>query len=482
MTTTQPSRTLALASVTPYLWIGAVLLYATSFAFPQTDDFCTFGRLFKISGGNPFAEAAYLYHHWTGRYSSSFLVAAVGWLTSVVPLPMQWVYAASLAALVSVYAWSCLALSRTASRDGSVNLPLAALMASATLVLMPSKLEGMLWVTGASVYSAGIACFFFLMRSIALDRFIDRDIERHTYSWRSLALIVAAVGFNEFLALAVGGYLALRIVLFARTQAYLKQNIAYFSIYLASMAISILAPGNFERDASIATARHGVQAAMTMSWHSFTIFLDMHILPHKALLAMLCSGAFAAGWLTGRARPSASVAPSRFLSVPMALIASFPMHLLVYSYLSGEETPGRIINQAYMMALAGTCLLLAWVGTRVTLRSLRMQGAAPAFGVVLSAGLWLLSSPQFTQVSMVTRDFGPIWRSEQIKRDQELVNSARLQLPARVESFSPEGSTPPLFQGADAGPDTANWINQCISQFYQVPSLEVIVPPHTTAR
>lgn len=453
----------------PFAWIVLVFLLAATYAFPQTDDFCTFGRLFQTSGGNPFAETWYLYQHWTGRYASSFAIAAVGWLSSVVPAPLQAVYAASLVAMILAFVASCVALSRLVPRGAAPNLPFAALLACAGLVLMPSKLEGLFWVTGAAVYFIGSALLFWLMQRLGP----DRDPAREGLPWLEAALVIACVGMNEFLALALGAFLVLRMALFARTRAYARDNAILFGTFAAALAFSVFAPGNFARDAGIAATRHDLGLTIDLAHRSLYFFGAAFVGPNALLLLLVLAAAFVAGWVAAPERWRAPGHAARFLPAPLVLLASFPMHLVVYSFLSGEETPGRILNQALLLMLAGALLLSAWAGGWLATRKPAPRPRA-AHVLMLLAGIGLLASPQFRQLSTTVRDFGQTWRTQQVDRHQRLVAAARgAPQPVAVPAFTSEGASPPLFQGADIGTDPAGWVNQCVASFYGVPAVQL---------
>lgn len=453
----------------PYFWILLVFLLAATYAFPQTDDFCTFGRLFQGSGGNPFAESWYLYQHWTGRYASSFVIAAVGWLSSVVPAPLQWVYAGSLVAMMLAFAASCVALSRLVARGKGFNLSFAALLACSGLVLMPSKLEGLFWLTGAAVYFIGTALLFLLMQRLGT----DREASRGRLPWVDVALVIACVGINEFLALALGAFLALRIAVFARARAYARENAILVATFAAALAFSVFAPGNFARDAGIVTTRHDIGLTIDLAMRSMQFFAAAFLRPNALLMALALAAAFLAGWAAAPERWRTPGHAARFLPAPLVLLASFPMHLFVYSFLSGEETPGRIVNQALVLLVAGALLLSAWAGGWLATRK-RLADPRAAHVVFLLAGIWLLSSPQFRQVSTTARDFGQTWRTQQSERHQRLVAIARsAPQVVSVPAFSSEGASPPLFQGSDVGPDPSYWINQCVASFYGVPAVQL---------
>ena len=462
-----PSFFLRIAAFAPYALICVAVITATFYAFPQTDDYCTFGRLALHSGGNPLLETWYLYNSWTGRYSSSLVVALVGWLTSVSPAPLHVVYSACLAMLVATFALACMAVSRLVGDSRNLNLALAALIFASSLVLMPSKLEEYLWLTGAAVYFAGISVLLFTAKALA-----DRQASvapGPRYDWPLLCLIIACVGFNEFLAIALGGYLILVTAVRAARRESVRPNLQYFVAFTIAFLVTVLAPGNFARDAGIASTRHDVVQATRLAMESLSVFKSSLIDSNAILLTALMLASACAGWL---AASTSAERAYRFLPLPVTLILSFPMHLWTFSFLTGEATPGRVINQAFVLALVGVMMLLAWL-TQRALHGRRPLTQATALGVVMLAGLALISSAPFKQLTKSTREFAPAWRYQQLQRQALLVSASRNGVPAVVNPIVHGDSQPPIFQGGDVTEDPGNWINRCVADYYAVQSVRL---------
>lgn len=468
----RPSAPIRLLATAPYLLAILVVLYAVRYGFPQTDDFCTLGRLVHQHDANPLLETWHLYQHWTGRYSSSFLVAFVGWLSTVLPFPLHAVYATALALLLGVFAFSTWRTSAWASAEAQGSIVLAALLTAVPLVLMPSKLESLYWLTGNAVYFAGIASLLLTATSTLSDEYVDgAGNSVPTYSWATLAGIVLTVGFNEFLAIALGGFLVLRAIMAAPARSHLKQHVAYLAVFALAFAASVLAPGNFARDAGLATQRHDVGHALELTLRSWNVFLQMHVTPNKGLIAAVLLTALAAGWILGERLATARI--RRFFPLPLALVGSFPLHFFVYSFLSGEETPGRIVNQAYPLALVGGLLVLAWGSARLRRRSTRTLPALLPWIILFCCGLVLIGSAQFRSVAVESHQFGPIWEAEQKARERALILAARRSEAASVTPFTPQRAPTPMFQGADISADPTNWVNQCVASYYGVPTVVV---------
>src|SRR4249919_2979696 len=291
-----PALSLRIASFAPYVLICLAVVTATFYAFPQTDDYCTFGRLFSHSGGNPLLETWYLYKNWSGRYSSSLIVALGGWLSSVTPFPLHVVYSVCLAILVAMFALGCAAVSRVTSASRRRNPALALIIFSSTMVLMPSKLEEYLWLSGAAVYFAGISVLLYTLKLLT-DRQASSEAPAQQYDWPLLCLIVICVGFNELLALALGGYLVLATAIGALHGDRVKRNIKYFLAFGAAFLVTVLAPGNFARDAGIAVNRHDVLQAATLALSSLSLFKDALLETNAILLCVLLIAAACTGWL-----------------------------------------------------------------------------------------------------------------------------------------------------------------------------------------
>lgn len=467
---TPPSRAAWRAfALLPYMCIGAIFLLAATYAFPQTDDFCQFGRLNLLSGDNPFVEAWYMYTHWAGRYTANFAVPLVGWLTGILPIPTQWVYAAALMLFIIAFLWSCLRLTRVAAEFRASNAILAWLLFGASLALMPSKLEGVLWVTGVAVYSIGLALLACLFDAIDRDDANPMPTAGRA-SPLSLALIVLATGTNEFVGLILGGYLMLRLATrFRWRPVYPRQELMYWCTYAASLAVSIFAPGNFTRDATISVQRHDMDGALRLATDSFTAFANAHLAPQAFLLIALMVAACAAGWV--RRLPPAHW--RRVLPVAASLVAGFPLHLFVYSFLTGEAAPGRVINQAYALSILGAGLAAGWTGAYLASRK-PLLARRPALAIIGLAGLVLITASPMRNFTQSVRTYAPTWKAEQLARENRLNSYAgNRNYSVGLSKFTREPTNPPAFHGADAGDDPSYWVNRCMADYYRLGAIEV---------
>lgn len=458
----ESSRALRWVALLPYLWVVAVVAVAITHAFPQTDDFCTFGRLFRSSGGNPFAETWSLYLHWTGRYSASFAVAVTGWLAGISPLPFQWTYAGVLLAFLVLFLLACMQASRMLAARGAVNLPLAMILCAAVLALMPSKLEGATWLTGAAVY----------MLSVSFALLAFRAVEQSTASGRtgdlllSSSLLAVTVGFNELVALVVGAWLVVRLPSQRHDRGRMNRSLLHLGVFAIFFGASVLAPGNFVRDATMATPRHDLAQAFALARESYQLIVSELIQPNAWALALLFAAAAAAGAIVYRGDT-----PRRardFVPLAVALLVALPLHLVVYSFLTGERIPARVLNQALALALVGTLLAASWLGGRWSAR-LRAAGDRRLLWIVLVAGVVLVAGAPFRYLATTTRDFGPIWQAHQEARHQALI-AARVQgisHPA-LKPLPSERVSTPVLSGADITADPENWINRCVADFYGV--------------
>lgn len=157
-------------------------------------------------------------------------------------------------------------------------------------------------------------------------------------------------------------------------------------------------------------------------------------------------------------------------SVPFLLIlfAAFPMHFWVYSFLTGEATPGRIVNQAFVLALAAACTMLAMLGRNIS-ATWSVRSAAVIRALLLAAaGILMLGGTEFTTYDHTLRTFAPGWRAEQLARHDGLHAIEGSHQTAYVRPFTNNDSTPPTFMGADVTPDPKNWINRCVADYYQL--------------
>ncbi|MBP3983141.1 hypothetical protein J5837_01785 [Pseudoxanthomonas helianthi] len=459
----RPSWQLSLA-LFPFLIAAILALVAPFYTFLQTDDFCTFARVIHREHGNPFADAAYMYQNWSGRYSAMFTVSLVATISLFVPVGLA--YSLSLACFLILFALACLAISPLIDTNRRVSVPFAAILFASTLIAMPSKLEQYLWLTGAAVYFIGTSLLFVLILVMSAPR-ADRTraIPREVLIGALIALIT---GFNEFLAIVTGAcvlWFGFRDIRAEKKNWH--QAILRLTIFAAAFATTILAPGNFARDSTSVTARHEIGNATALAIKSLWQFA--HGMSEQQTLPI-----FAA--LVGSAAVGAMVARGRskirdWAPVALILLCSLPMHLWVYSFLTGEAAPGRVLNQAFMHVTAAGCLVAAAIGSRLSALSEHnpTSWAAALLGL---AGIFLIASPSFRSFARVAHEFAPRWHAQQLERHRGFGSLPRpISQPAYVRPYSLGDSSPPVFAGADVTSSPENWINRCVADYYEANSV-----------
>jgi len=441
-----------------------VISAATFFPFLQTDDFCTFGRVIGRHGGNPFAELASVYGSWTGRYSSSFLLALAASLGAIIPVPV--VYPAVLASFLLLFGVACWAVSRLPAKNGHGNLPLALVAFTSTLLLMPSKLEQYLWLTGAAVYFVGASLVLLLVHRLAAS---DEPGPHPRREVTLMLIVVLATGFNEFLALVVGACLAwaaLRNVTGPERHLW-KVHVLRLVVFAVALGSTVLAPGNFARDAGSAVARQDLASATAMMFQSLAGFAGA-LARESAWLWLATLGA---ALFAGMVGSSAGPRPARvWLPYALILLAAFPMHLWVYSFLTGEPTPGRVINQALTLAHVAVCLLVAWAGMLTRLKSQPVTSPRRAAVGLAVAAVLVVASPSTRGFLTTLSQFAYTWHVQQLERHHGL-SAVSADDPVYLRPFAQGDSSPPMFAGSDISANPDYWVNQCVSDYYGVDSV-----------
>lgn len=455
----------------PFFLVVAVFLYATLFTFAQTDDFCTFGRLIWRQDANPFQETWNLYLTWTGRYSSTFVVTLGGWLIAIVPLAEHWLYSAFVAALLLALAVALHAAQHIVGVGGRGRWLPGLILFAFVLVLTPSKLEGLLWMTGAAVYTLGIGAL--LWQALEMQRDLRVTQAGLGVSWRSLAAIFVVTGFNELLALSAGGMIVLVAIAY-RQRRYWPQHLAYLAVFVTALLITTLAPGNFARDSLSAAVRHDVPMALRLAWESLDLFWTTRLSVAGWLVLYLAGASVAAGLWLGRTQGVVAASLRRLWPLWVVLVSALPLHAVVYSFLTGEAMPGRIVNQAYLMGLVGIGLMSTWIGLRLSAGAGRR---VPAALVMLALGLVLVTSAPFRSFVLVLKEDAPGWRSEQLARAELLQQARRLKQPrVSLPAFSDRPGLVSVLQGADISADPTYWVNTCLAGYARVPEIVVQAP------
>lgn len=449
-------------ALAPFAAMALVLLAATAFTFPQTDDFCTFGRVLIRYGGNPLPDLANTYGEWTGRYTSTLLIGLVGASSGLVPVPIS--YPLALGGFVLLFLVACRQIARLPSARNSSNLPLALAIFCGVLVVMPSKLEQFFWLTGAVVYFVAPACLLLLIHAIGANGEARRESTGRE-AWIAV-LIVAITGFNELIALVLGACLAWSCIdsLFLRRATW--RHAARLLLFTAAFALTTLAPGNFLRDAGSQLPRHDVLDAIGLAHASLAGFESTYGVALPALLAVLAAVAAGAGWPRGESRPARA-----WLSYPAILVLSLPAQLWVYSFLTGEPSPGRILNQGITLAIVGACVAAAYAGQRLASRLPATSSRRLHLAGLAVAGLGLAMTPNFGNLAEAAIVFGPSWHAQQLQRHAGLTGITTTTLPVYVKPFEGPDGDPPVYRGGDVGADPKHWINRCVADYYQIPAI-----------
>jgi len=251
------------------------------------------------------------------------------------------------------------------------------------------------------------------------------------------------------------------MMFFSKRGVYLRQNLIYGFVYTTSFLVSVCAPGNFVRDKTSHLPRHEFGEAARLALGSLSQFMHGVVVPNNLVLFVMLVGTAAFTWAM---KPGRFITFERMAPVALTLLSAVPMHLFVYSFLTGEEAPGRTINQCYVMALVGGCILAAWVGAFAGNKMGKRTYVRTACVMLCATGVMFIASAPFRQVVNIIRDFGPIWSAEQLERANTL--QAGRGNAVVLAPFTAEGDTPPLLQGTDISKDPSYWVNSCMSGYY----------------
>lgn len=455
-------RLLSIAPLLPWVAVTAFVLAATIFAFLQTDDFCTFGRVTVRFDGNPLADVANLYRYWTGRYSASLLVALIASLSLL--MPIAFAYSSALALLVLLFGWACVETSRMLDTTAGRANPAWALVAfCSTLVMMPSKLEQYLWLTGAAVYFAGASLMLVLVRLLATPQTPTRPRRE---AW-ICTLVILITGFNEFLALTAGAALTISMLQDRAWREKWRPHLVRLSVFALAFSATVFAPGNFARDAASTVVRHQIGPATHQAAMNLSQFLSSFFDANLGIFLYGAAGAVAAGLLGAK-----NGARTRNLwPWALFLLAIFPAHLWLFAFLTGEATPARVINQSFTLASIVAWFAFAAAGQAVAARLPPRRKALAASVLLGLAGVGLLTSSPFAAFAKTVYRYAPLWQAQQLERHAGLTALSGSREPVYVRPFAQGDISPPVFRGSDVGSDPADWINRCVADYYQVDSI-----------
>src|SRR3546814_9261638 len=112
-------------------------------------------------------------------------------------------------------------------------------------------------------------------------------------------------------------------------------------------------------DSAAALPRHQVLEAVGMALNSSVDFARALLSENGLAWAASLIAALVAAFLTG---PTSRRIHRNWFPYVVILVGAFPMHLWLYSFLTGEPVPGRILNQAFMLFHIAACLLFGALG------------------------------------------------------------------------------------------------------------------------
>ncbi|MYN15034.1 hypothetical protein GSY71_18005 [Pusillimonas sp. TS35] len=469
----KPHKSFIYAS--PFVYIVGIFLYASVYAFPQTDDFCTFGRLFS-SNGNPLSESYFLYKHWTGRYSSSFFISLPAWISSISPLHVQYIYKIFVLAYLAAIPISIYFFLRTIGVDLLFSRLASLMVSSIIFLIIPSKIELLYWLTGSAVYLVPIAFFFVL--AAALENQLAKPI---VYYNLAIFAIIILVGMNELIAISAGILIiAHAITNFTRIKTDRQKYLILFTIFILALAVTVFAPGNFARDAkdsSLAVSnKHNIQAALVMGMSSLKNLWNYNF---KDYAGVLLYGSFAMGSVGVLLAIRGISIKWRAVTPLMATaLISIPIQFFIYSFLSGDIAPSRILNQSTALLWAPTMIFISVLFNNTAISRLRARNLPHlrncCYGVLIIMGILVVSQPAFSTLNGKIRSFAGVWAQEHALREDMIrssLSSGKRDL--RVTHFSKEPGWPPIFQGADITNDPKNWINQCVANYYKIERIQL---------
>ena len=347
-----------------------------------------------------FEEARIAYNTWQGSFSAIFLMAlqpAVfgdGFYSIT-----AWIMLLSLIGGVILF---CVALfSRLFGASKSLSFCTAALVCIFSTQLLPSPVQGIFWYNGSVYYT-----LFFAVSLAALALGIRLLLNGGV--WRELLLVILMLfigGGNYVTALstAIIGVCAL-ILLTIRHDRRALRFIAPLIVLLASLVISVAAPGNAVRQSNYSSTP-GVIEAILMSFKYGVIYslewLSLPVLGMLALMAVLF-------------RRSAGM--SRFRFKYPALVSLWSYCLLSAMFCppvyamgdTGDQRLHNIIYFAYLLLL--TINLFYWSGWLAQHRGRVPDGSgasllaasSAAFTLALCCVAAMFAGQSFTSVSALS--------------------------------------------------------------------------------
>ena len=229
-----------------------LLLFAglSFFARPAADDFCLAAKVRELGF---FQAVSFWYFNWAGRYTSNFTLSIFGALGDVV---LVYPYAA-----IFVFAATWLAfcfLARTISRCIIFfRFPLITGTIATVLFLtaVPDPAQTFYWVSGSFTYQLGNVFVIFLVALMIRREKAPEGLPARAFGLLGSAVFaVAAIGANEVSMILTSAVIAGG---FVYAMAERRSSVSYWAtltaIGLGAVLACVLAPGNFQRLASLST-------------------------------------------------------------------------------------------------------------------------------------------------------------------------------------------------------------------------------------
>lgn len=462
-------------AIAVFMYVIGIFLFGAYFSFPQTDDFCIFGRVISTTG-NPVSDVYYMYLNWAGRYASMFFIALPVWVMTISPVDMSIIYRLFVFLYIVSFVASLYFFFKTLELNKTTRVLFALIISGLILIILPSKVEGLYWLTGSAVYLLPVSAFM-LFASALQSEYIKRH-EKSLPALTTTLILITVVGFNELIAISAGLLIVFHFLFQQKDQRNNNKSIFLVLVFIGSMLVAVLAPGNFARSSTIVMPKHNIEVAFNLLISSLGMLWKYNIGLHKTIVVFAIMG----GLLIGLLPRSTPLFKNRrqFLAVPVSLIVGIPIHFFVYSFLTGEASPGRVLNQSTALLWIGILLLSAFISSRfvefVSSRQVIRGGAyigVVYFGLVI-VSFGYLEHKEFKNFNQTLRVFAPHWASERNAREQQikLASSSGVKI-LEVDPLGKEPFWPPFFSGTDLTEDPKYWVNMCIASYYHLEEIRI---------
>jgi hypothetical protein len=455
---------LGIATAIVLLTYLALALFAT----PAADDYCYAVRA-RVLGFLP--AQAVLYQKWSGRYTGTLLLSALGVtdMERIYPLVADAALVLTclaMLALVAVVAAERLGLGRT--------LLAAGVLTALYLAGLPDVAQAIYWASGSLTYQAGNVGLTFLAAVL-----IYRERHAHHWALRSAlwiagaALVMLVQGTNDLTMLLTTFVLGAGALCAFRAR---RGSVGFWTgllvVALVAGVVSGLAPGNFARAAAEATGPRLRPQPLLAA----VLFLPWTVLRAAYWLSSLGLWAATMLWLdTGL--PSARARlyrhgrfDRRYLLVPAAALGAY----LALSFL------GFLVNRHPLPERAESVLwlffLLAWFPSATILTHwLAGDGLARYAGrlrvpALLLLAVSLLGAPNNFEA------FKDAYRGYRYYREmaerREVIRAAKAS--GQADVVVPSLSRPPRsLMATEVTTDPHNHRNACLAEYYGLRSIRL---------